>query len=217
MSNFNKKLTDDYQWDTYTQIYAQQAQDMVVQDKTPFLIKDSYVENGKIVFKENINGIWKELYQAIININPSEIFECGCGPGQHLHNIKKLNPKINTYGCELLQTQLDFGRNQLGVSPEIYDTVLQVNLSIPNMSCAFNEKYEFVYTQAVVMHLNHEKAKTFILNMANLSSKYVCLFENPDNHNFDMLLNEIEILNFYKKKIIYQDDIQHRVGILLEK
>ena len=40
---------------------------------------------------------------------------------------------------------------------------------------------------------------------------------DQDNHNFDMLLNEIEILNFYKKKIIYQDDVQHRVGILLEK
>ena len=40
---------------------------------------------------------------------------------------------------------------------------------------------------------------------------------DQDNHNFDMLLNEIEILNFYKKKIIYQDDVQNRVGILLEK
>ena len=50
-------------------------------------------------------------------------------------------------------------------------------------------QHEFVYSQAVVMHLNTEKGKQFLKNMGKISSKYILLIEGYHNHEnfFDMV------------------------------
>jgi SAM-dependent methyltransferase len=196
-----KKPTDDYYWPDYTQIYSKQTADMV-SENTQFIIKNSYIENNKVVFKDNFHENWKELYKQAIERNVSEVFECGCGPGHHLYNIKKLNSSIQTFGIELLQTQVDFGKNTLNIPENFYETIEIIDFSVPCASCLFNFKYEFVYTQAVTMHLNYEKALTFLRNMANISSKYIFLIENWQNHDYPTLLKESGILNVFSYEFI---------------
>lgn len=210
-----RKMSDDYDWPSYTEIYARQTADMQG-EKTDFLVKDSYVNSdGHIVFKDNLHQNWKELYKQAIERNVSEVFECGAGPGYHLHNIRKLSKEeINVYGVELLQTQIDFGKNVMGVDPSIENCVELVDFSIPCASCLFNYKYEFVYTQAVTMHLSHHKAVEFIRNMANISSKYVFLMENWNNHDYPQLLRESGVLNAFTYEIV---DGEFQKYLLLSK
>jgi hypothetical protein len=52
-----------------------------------------------------------------------------------------------------------------------------------------DKTYEFVFTQAVVMHLSYDRAKKFLFNMKKLSNKYIFLIENQNNHNFAALKN----------------------------
>ena len=73
-------------------------------------------------------------------------------------------------------------------------------------------KHEFVYTQAVTMHLSYERAKKFLYNMKELSSKYVFLVENTTAHDYDALIKEI-FPEF--KKIMTNKYINY--GILLER
>jgi SAM-dependent methyltransferase len=197
------KLVDDYDWPNYTDIYARQTADMQA-EKTDFLVKNSYVENDKdvIVWKDNLHQNWKELYTQATQRKVVSVFECGCGPGYHLYNIRKLMPWMEVYGAELLQSQLDFGRNTMGIPEDLYETIEIVDFSVPCASCLFNFKYEFVFTQAVTMHLNHDKAIEFIRNMANISSKYIFLMENWNNHDYPTLLKESGILNVFSYEMI---------------
>lgn len=208
-----KKPVDDYDWPSYTQIYSKQTSDMLA-EKTEFLVKDSYVENNKIVFKDALHQNWKELYKQAVELNVSSVFECGCGPGYHLYNIRTLKPSIQVFGGELLQTQLDFGRNEMKIPSDLYDSIDLVDFSVPCASCLFNYKYEFVYTQAVTMHLNHEKAVEFIRNMGNISSKYVFLMENWNNHDYPALLKESGVLNVFSYEKVQGE---HQTYILLTK
>ena len=200
MSDIPKKIYDDYLWESYTQVYSKQTADMMA-ESSEFLVKDSYVENGTIIFKDNLHENWKELYKQAISLGVSNVFECGCGPGYHLYNIKTLEPRIQVYGGELLQTQLDFGRDTLKLPSDLYDNIDLVDFSVPCASCLFNYKYEFVFSQAVTMHLRHEKAIEFIRNMANISSKYVFLMENWNNHDYPNLLQESGVLNVFSYEI----------------
>lgn len=175
----------------------------MIAEKCQFLIKNSYVNSDRhIVFKDALHENWKELYKQVIELNVNEVFECGCGPGYHLHNIQKLNPEISIYGVELLQSQLDFGKNTMGVDPGIENCIEIVDFSIPCASCLLNYKYEFVFTQAVTMHLSYDKAIEFIRNMANISSKYVFLMENWQNHDYPVLLKESGALNVFTYEIV---------------
>lgn len=215
MSTFQKPQ-DDYDWPSYTQIYAQQTADMQRDEKSDFILKNSIVKNGRIDWRgDNPHINWKQLYQTVIDLGAKEVFECGCGPAYHLNNIKHLSPDIHAYGIELLQTQLDFGREKMGVNPQIFDTVDVADFSIPCAACLLNYKYEFVYTQAVTMHLKHDKAVEFIRNMANISSGYVFLMENWNNHNYPDLLKESGILNVFDFQGIQTGEYQ--TYILLKK
>jgi SAM-dependent methyltransferase len=213
MSNIPIKQMDDYDWPSYTEIYSKQTSDMQ-SEGSHFLVKDSFVEYGKITWKDELHQNWKELYTQVLNLQVKNVFECGCGPGYHLYNIQKLMQWVQIYGGELLQTQLDFGKNTLGLPSELFDNIDIVDFSVPCASCLFDYKYEFVYTQAVTMHLNHNKAVEFIRNMANISQKYVFLMENWNNHDYPSLLQESGVLNVFSYQMV---DGEHQRYLLLTK
>ena len=54
----------------------------------------------------------------------------------------------------------------------------------------YDNKYEFVFTHTVIMHLSYNNAKKMLTNMGNLSSKYIFLIENWTCHNYNKLLKE---------------------------
>lgn len=209
-----KKPHDDYEWSNYNKIYAQQTADMQ-REGSSFLLKNSELGSDRIIkWKDNAHQNWKQLYQTVVDLNVTEVFECGCGPGYHLRNIKHLCPYVDTYGIELLQSQLDFGLNTLGVAPATFDTIDIADFSVPCASCLLNNKFQFVYTQAVTMHLEHTKAVEFIRNMANISSQYVFLMENWNNHDYPALLEESGVLNVFSFEMVAGS---HQTYLLLTK
>lgn len=212
MSTFQKPA-DDYDWPSYTEIYARQTADMQGEG-SEFLVKNSSIKDGQILWRDNLHQNWKELYTQVHQRNVRSVFECGCGPGYHLYNIKKLMPHVMTFGGELLQTQLDFGKNTLKLPAELYETIGLIDFSRPCASCALDDKFEFVYTQAVTMHLKHDKAVEFIRNMVNISSKYVFLMENWNNHNYPDLLQESGALNVFEFEFVQGE---HQRYLLLTK
>ena len=197
------KEFDDFPWDHYTNVfYSKQVKEQIKNDGVSFLIKESTVKNGKVIFKDVLHPNWKEIYRQVIELNVKSVFECGCGSGHHLQNLKKLNPDLQVAGGELLQSQIDFGKNVLKIDPDISNKIKVMDLSSTPPLFVFDtwlqNKHEFVYTQAVVMHLHHQKALNFVRNMSKLSSNYMFLVENKGNHNFPQLFKESGILEEFE-------------------
>lgn len=202
-----KKLYDDYNWDTYTQIYSEQTRGMLngindEHEKYDFILKQSYFDGTKIVFLENLHENFIDIYQKILELKVSSVMECGCGPGHHLYNIKHLFPNIEIFGVELLESQCYHGFLDLKIPEDFYNNIVIMDFSTPNIASLIGKSYEFVFSQAVMQHLNHYKALEFIKNMSHVSSKYIMMKENPQNHNYESLFNESGILDIFKLEFI---------------
>jgi len=137
------KQYDDYEWETYTSMYKHQYDTVTDVD---VLVNKSSIEDGKIIYRENIHENIRTIYDLILKLNAQSVFECGCGGGQHLYNIKKLMPYIKIGGCDLLETQINFGRETFKVTDETYENVYICDGTIPNAFEELPEKFEFVFT-----------------------------------------------------------------------
>jgi ribosomal protein RSM22 (predicted rRNA methylase) len=192
-----KKLHDDYYWPTYTEVYKNQCNDIINDDKVNFVLKNTNkIENGKILFEDNIYPSWKELYLLTVDLNPSTIFECGCGPAYHLYNIKKLCPDISISGCDLLETQVYLGVTHMNIPKDFYKNIYIADFTVDGISSRLNTKYDMVFTHTVTQHLNHEKCISCIKNMLNITGKYCVLIENRNNHDYDSIFKMLNIHNY---------------------
>ena len=186
------KLYDDYNLDTYTtDDYEPQVFDRLTNgDKLDLLVTNfERDEKGELVFKDNLHSNWKEVYHFVDKLKVNSVYECGCGSGQHLINLRKLNAKILLEGCDYSQSQIDLGFKYLNLSEyDIHDKIYVMDMTkdIPDTI----GKFDFVFTQAVTMHLQHEKALKFLKNMGKLSGNYILLIENVTKHNYPELLKE---------------------------
>lgn len=184
------KLHDDFNWDSYTKS-SYETQLMVEinkNDNIDLLISSVDRDaNGDIVFKDNLHPNWMKLYHTVDKLKVNSAFECGCGSVQHLINLRKLNPEIVLRGCDYAQSQIDLGYKYFDLSSYDFAPHLEVRdltKDIPED----HPKFEFVYTQAVTMHLAHTRAMKFLQNMGRMSSKYIFLIENINSHNYPALL-----------------------------
>lgn len=192
------KTTDDFNWDTYTTEYERQiTKELEIEDKLDFIIKNFTIDSDNIYFEDNLHPNWKELYYHVFKLNPSSVFECGCGCAHHLMNISKILPHADISGCDYSQSQIDLGYKHYNLDEYEFNKKLFVQDLTKNIDTT--KKYEFVYTQAVMLHLSYERAKLFLSNMAKLSSRYIFFIENFTQHNFYKMVEEIipefEIIN----------------------
>lgn len=190
------KLYEEYDWNEYTKIYSNQIYNM---PETQFIIKNAKIENKKINWNgDNIHPNIKFIMEYILNITAKSVFECGFGGGQHIYSIKKLFPNIIVGGIELLESQVQFGCKHFNIEPEFYDERFLIgDWSIPNIYTQITHNYDLLYTNAVVMHLNTEKAVSFIKNMIGLNPKYIVMAEGTPNHNWNELYSLTNILEKY--------------------
>lgn len=178
------KHEDEYIWADYTKEYSAQLKEIQEKENRAFFIThfDAKAEPyPKVIINDNLHPNWMELYSTAFLLQPKSVFECGFGCAHHLKNISTLLPQAEIAGCDLLQTQLDFAK-QFSSLPE----KISSNLFVQNLTDATFEpkqQYEFVYSQAVVMHLSTEHAISFMRNMAKLSSRYIFMVEGVANHN----------------------------------
>lgn len=186
------KQHDDYNWDTYTQQFyeSQVFNDIQKQDNMDLLItKYDRDEHNHIRFFDNLHPNWKELYHLVDVLDVDSVYEVGCGSGQHLINLRLLNPTRKLAGSDYAQSQIDVGARRLDLHK--YD--FAKDIKVIDMTESIDDsvtQYELVYTQAVVMHLAHPRAKKMLMNMCKLSSKYIVMIENINNHNFPVLIEE---------------------------
>jgi trans-aconitate methyltransferase len=176
--NLNKQ-EDEYNWKNYTPEYSDQLIGMVKNEGFDFFVKNYEIINNNPVFHDNLVSNWKEIYSLIYKINPKSIFEFGCGACYHLRNIMTLCPEIKVSGADYLGTQIEFGKEFIPEGMEF-----PKNVSVRDLTEDVSDipKAELVYSQAVVMHLNSEKAVKMIQNMGEVAEKYIIMVEGVRNH-----------------------------------
>lgn len=182
------KQNDEYIWENYTPEYSGQLREMVQNDKFDFFVRNYEIVDKSPVFHDNLVSNWKELYSLIYEKNPKSVFEFGCGACYHLRNLMTLCPQIEISGADYLQSQIDFGKEFI---PK--DLEFPKNVSSRDLTGDVSDlpKVELVYSQAVVMHLNSEKAVKMMRNMGEVAEKYIIMVEGVRNHE-----NWYELVNY---------------------
>jgi SAM-dependent methyltransferase len=177
-----KRAPDDYDWKYYSGIYRDGLAG-VGKDHVLALKEGDYrFENGRLVRKQNILPLHENhriIYETLLQLDPGTVFEVGCGCGDHLHNIKTLNPGIGVYGIDISEGQLDFLKQR---HPDLRDSVKQYNITVPLRDNALPEA-DVVYSQAVIMHIR-ENHLSGLENMFRLARRQVVLMENWKRHEF---------------------------------
>ena len=179
-----KFYDDDFDWDNYTgDAYARQLDRMsgelqmiADQGELSFDPATGHVTCGEPPLHPNALAI----FEAIGQLQPKSVLETGCGGGDHLGNGMGLFPEITFKGGDRSQGQLDLAVKR---HPKLAGHVGLLDLTMP-----FSRHWptaEFVYSQAVIMHI-HTAVSHFVAlsNMINLSTRHVLLMENLQCHNF---------------------------------
>lgn len=139
------------------------------------------------------------LYETALQLNPSSIFEMGCGNGMHLHNLQLLLPDAKLYGIDRSQDQINFLKESY---PQLRADI-QITDATADFSSAWLNKADLSFTQAVIMHIHSGQSHlTALANLFNVSKKYVILMERWKNHDF-----MDDILALHKKKVIRWEKI----------
>jgi trans-aconitate methyltransferase len=208
------KQNDEYVWSNYHQEYVGQLEEIKRDDKQDFFItafQTDFLKDKIISFYGNLHPNWMQLYSTVYGLKPASVLEVGCGGCYHLKNIHSVLPESEINGVDLLQEQIEFGKKFSFLPESICN-----NLSVMNFTKEKPERrFEFVFSQAVVMHLNTENAILVLENMRQTSSKYVFLVEGINNHrNWNEMVKSVFSNEEWDFKLTYEF-IDY--GILLTK
>jgi trans-aconitate methyltransferase len=193
------KLYEEYDWNTYTQIYSKQLkEDKEIQYlfNNTKIVGDKIESNGDFIHP-NIHHILTKIVQC----KPTSVFELGFGAGHWIYNIHNLFPNIKIGGIELLESQITFGREYLKIPDDFFNDndLFLGDWSVYGTYKLVKYPFEFVYTNAVLQHLNTEKAVSFIKNIIGLEPKHIVLVDGDANHDWEELWKLSEIYNYYDR------------------
>ena len=121
------------------------------------------------------------IYETALELRPNSAFEAGCGGGDHLANLKLLMPELQIDGGDVSKEQLAFARqrNFSNISVSLRQ------LDLTKAGAADGIKAEFVYTNAVLMHIHGgDRPLEFVRNLWNISTRYLLFVENWSRHNY---------------------------------
>ena len=185
--------SDEYNWPAYTKEYAAQVKHI---EEASHLLRSFTVNKSRLTkegfqFDDNFHPNWMQIYNSIYKCAPKSVFECGCGGLYHLKNINTFFPDVRIGGCDLLQSQIDFGVKKFNVPDKILSNVNVIDFTSENATDDLS-KFEFVFSHAVMMHLSQNRALKFIENMVKLSSKYIFFIEGSQ-HDYLALLQKLGV------------------------
>ena len=211
-------MNDDFSWSTYTDdhYYPQQLEIIKTNHCDLFISPTGLTySDGEIEFNDNLHPNCKELFHIIHKLQPKSILECGCGAGITLKNLDIIIPEAEIYGVDISEKQIEMSKWFTKVSDKIYNhmSIMDITNQMPD------RKFDFVFTNAVIMHLTQDRATKALNNIKNASNKYVYLSENPSTirNNFVVTVREVFPnweMSFSKRFI---DENNPFVGILLTK
>ena len=211
-------MNDEFAWSTYTDDHYYPQQLEVIRDK----LHDHFISpsgltytNGEIEFNDNLHPTSKELFYIIHKLQPKSILECGCGAGFTLKNLEIIIPDAEIYGVDISEKQIEMSKWFTKISDKIYNhmSVMDITKQMPD------RKFDFIFTNAVIMHLIQFRVIDALNNMKNASNKYIYLSENkaPNRNTFISTVKDIfnDWEMSYSDKFIKEDN--PFVGILLTK
>jgi len=197
-----KKLIDDFAtdggWETYSRdFYSREIADALGRGQVFAAVNSKVLEDGTIKWNDPVHFHIKWLCEHIGRVRPTSVFECGCGGGQNLHNIGLLFPGIELGGADLVENQIRASAALVGTPQGIVDLLQVADLSAPG---AWRElgRWEYVFTNAVLMHLAYDRAREFLTNMAHLSSKWIRITEDLGQHDFPALFRESGVFDEFE-------------------
>lgn len=197
------RQNDNRNWKAYPREYATQIRDLMTQHDMFVTTTDVDDDTGNLIFYDNLHTNWMDLYSILFDIYPKTVFEVGCGSGQHLSNVQIVLPDSTVYGCDINGAQMEFGRTILCIDEELYQNVQVLDFALPTIPQYLGKTFDAVYSQAVLMHLSHANAYGCLRNMLKISNKYVILIENPDDHNYNTMLNQLRETEGYELNVTY--------------
>jgi ubiquinone/menaquinone biosynthesis C-methylase UbiE len=167
----NIKLQDDYEWqNVYPASHFQQTQQLE-QSILFELPPDVIIVDGKIVIPNGDKDMHinpRIIFEKIIEVSPQSVFEVGFGYGNNLVGIHRLLPQIELNGCDISWKQHYMALQRYGECKKFQLIVGDfLELDIPDNS------FDFVYSQAVIMHMSTERAMIALEKMVRISKKYV--------------------------------------------
>jgi len=178
-----RKVTDDFDWDLYTQHYKGELKQVEEIESTIINPGDYQFENGTLRKMTNTKPLHLNhhlLYETILQLQPNSVLEVGCGGGDHLHNLQVLSPDLTIFGEDLSNKQLDLLHQR---HPDLRAKVQQHDITSPTL--APWPPVDLVFTQAVVMHIKTgDNHRTALKNIFHIAQKYVLLMENWRDHDF---------------------------------
>lgn len=196
-----RKQVDDFNWSTYTRDYylkeAIQAQErgeeFIIEGKTDRI-------NGKIVFPKGLHQLYINLYLDVLDKKVKSVFEIGCGGGHSLFNISYLGSKyseaINVGGMELTENQMKIMSEFYNVPDRITKNIIIGDAS--DSETILPKEFEYVFTNAVLMHLTDSKVNAIMKNLLIMNPKYIRFTEDLTQHNYDRLFLESGLITKYE-------------------
>ena len=203
------KNYEDWDWSIYTKVYTQQLIEVYRDNLFDLFInpaKITHNTDGLIEFGENnLHPNHAQIYSLVDQFQPKSVLEVGVGCGYLVKNISTILPNAEIFGVDISQGQLDLCK----WFPQLPDKILN-NLCIMDISQAVPERtFDFVYTQAVLMHMSTERATKALHNMKKISNKYVFMVEAPNAHpDWESIIkNVFSDWEFSKPRRFLQDGI----------
>jgi hypothetical protein len=175
-------ITDEYDWDRYSTGYQQQLAELA-RIHTEVLTAGDYVfQSNRLQLRRDILPLHPNhqlLYETVLQLNPSSAMEIGCGSGDHLHNLKLLDPSIDLYGVDRSAGQIRLLHER---HPDIAASVARMDATVAQSATTV---CDLAFTQAVIMHIQTRMHHVVALeNLFKCARKQVILMENWTRHAF---------------------------------
>jgi len=133
---------------------------------------DEYLTRTTTIEKQNSNykartgvteeEVFKKIFEGVDkNI---KILEVGCNIGLKLSILKKMGFK-NLYGIEVNKKAFEIARQNIPTAQLFNTSIEEFN---PN-----NERFDFVYTATMLVHVNPSALEAIASKIINLTTKYV--------------------------------------------
>jgi len=206
---------DDYDWSSYSRLsYCPSLDkfDRLFTSQLSKAAKWSAVGGRVLVSGLPLHPRHRLIYELALQLDPVSIFECGFGGGDHLANLSLLLPSAEIGGADISPDQLALANKR---NSEVLSRarLYVLDLTEPNAVTQLMNAAEFVYCQAVILHIHgNERHLHFMRNMWRISTRYLFFVESWERHNFVADLHKL-----FPQNVLYRVGAGSSSGILIDK
>ena len=190
LGRWRREGSDEFNWSRYTLHYQGE---LALGSRTRSLIigpGDYAFSDGRLAHVSSslpLHPYIHVIFETILQLQPASVLEVGCGGGDHLHNLRVLQPALELRGADLSPQQIEFLRER---HPELAAAVGICDITQPVDHLA---PADLVYTNAVLMHIGVKEGRweRALKNLFSLARRHVLLAEDWNKHDYVALLKNL--------------------------